>query len=497
LELVVEFNRDLKNENDYQTHTTEVIFPKLKQGNYLVLASNDSNFNNENSFAFSFIQTTNIALLESQVDGKYTYQVVNRLTGKPLPNASLHFLNENITRWNKLIDVTLTADKNGFVKYTPSSNHNRITIRVSHNDDSGMFKYFRMYHDNRNRNNTSDYQNNQVFLFTDRSIYRPSQTVYFKGIAVRQTENKSAVLPNKNVKVTLKDVNYQDVKTLELQTNEYGSFSGEFILPNSGLTGSYQIYVEGVRSFVDKIPFIGTDRISGNVSFSVEEYKRPKFSAEFNKITQTFKLNDSIKIKGKALAYAGSNITDAKVVYRVQRKVQYPQWWYWYRPYGFSSEAQEITNGETKTSDKGEFEIAFFAQPDKSVSKDNNPIFNYEITADITDINGETRSTSTIVSVGYHALTINIGIDSKLDKNSKENKLTLATNNLNGEFVATQGKLKIYKLKEPKNVFRNRPWEAPDYQEISQNEFEKLFPNEVYLSSKEPKKGELVFEKQN
>ena len=83
-------------------------------------------------------------------------------------------------------------------------------------------------------------------------------------------------------------------------------------------------------------------------------------------------------VKGNALAYAGSNITDAKVVYRVHRKVQYPRWYFWYRPW-FNSEPQEITHGESITNEKGEFEITFKAQPDESVDKSSSPIFNYEI----------------------------------------------------------------------------------------------------------------------
>ncbi len=118
-------------------------------------------------------------------------------------------------------------------------------------------------------------------------------------------------------------------------------------------------------------------------------------------------------VKGEALAFAGSNITDAKVVYRVHRKVQYPRWYYWYRPW-FTSEPQEISHGETTTNDKGEFEITFKALPDESVDKTSLPVFNYEITADVTDLNGETRSATTIVNVGYHALIANISVDGKV-----------------------------------------------------------------------------------
>src|SRR5690606_24040800 len=137
--------------------------------------------------------------------------------------------------------------------------------------------------------------------------------------------------------------------------------------------------------------------------FSVEEYKRPKFETQFKPVTETYKINDSVTVKGHALAYAGSNITNAKVVYRVHRKVQYPRWYYWHRP-SYRSEQQEITHGESTTNEKGEFEITFKGIPDSSVDKDNLPIFNYEVTADVTDLYGETRTATAIVNVGYHAL---------------------------------------------------------------------------------------------
>jgi uncharacterized protein YfaS (alpha-2-macroglobulin family) len=492
LPFVTNFNSELKNENDYQQHTTELVLPKLTQGYYLILGSEDENFNDIDAYSYSFIRVTNIAIVESKQGKSYNYQVVNRFTGVPLSGASVHIKNINVTKYNKAINVTLTADKNGFVSHTPSSNHSQIEIKVSHNKDYGFFRYFRMYH-NSSRYSERDYTNNNIYLFTDRSIYRPAQTVYFKGIAVKKRENLSTVITNKNVLVTLKDVNYQVVKTLELKTNDFGSFSGEFILPNSGLTGNYHIEVNAVKSFLDKIPFRGDNSIFGDTYFSVEEYKRPKFSAEFNNVTETFKLNDSVTVKGVATAYAGSQITDAKVVYRVKRNVQYPKWWYWYRPYGYHSEAQEITHGETTTNDKGEFDITFFAQPDLSVDKNDLPIFNYEISADITDVNGETRSTTTIVKVGYHTLTVSVYGNSKLDKDKSDSVLHISTNNLNGEFVATKGTLKIYKAIAPKNVYRKRPWSAPDYKMITETDFSRLFPHDMYEKPIENQQGELLF----
>ena len=281
-------------------------------------------------------------------------------------------------------------------------------------------------------------------------------------------------------------LNLLKVLTPGPKSNEFGSVSGEFMLPNSGLNGNYSIEFYGEKNDVDVKHY-----------FSVEEYKRPKFEAQFKPVTETYKVNDSVTVTGQALAYAGSNITNAKVVYRVHRKVQYPRWYYWYRP-AFISEPQEITHGEAITNNKGEFEITFKALPDTSVNKDNLPVFNYEVTADVTDLNGETRSATTIVNVGYHALIATVSVDATLDKLKKEHTLNIDTKNLNGEFVPAQGTIKIYKLKAPDYVLRPRPWKAPDYQMLSETEFNNMFPYEAYKDENNPnnwKKGALVFEK--
>jgi len=124
------------------------------------------------------------------------------------------------------------------------------------------------------------------------------------------------------------------------------------------------------------------------------------------------------------------------------------------------------------------------------------PVFNYEITADVTDINGETRSATRIVNVGYHALTANMSIDGNLDKTKKNHAITIDTKNLNGAFVAAKGTIKIHKLKAPNAVIRPRPWAAPDYQDIYEADFKKLFPHDAYNAQQHSnnwKKGKLEF----
>ncbi|WP_282044213.1 alpha-2-macroglobulin family protein [Winogradskyella flava] len=469
------FSSDLKSESDYQEHSTEIIIPELPNGLYLIKADTNTK---DKVFAAAHIQVTDMAVVESSQNDVIYYQLINRTNGAPIVNADIKLSYRN--NRNKLFTKRLSTDRFGKFKFNRDKNYYRdVEIRATYKDRIAYFgDYYISRTYDRNPSNNTKYN---VFLFTDRSIYRPGQTVYFKGIATATKDDKIKVFENQEAKATLKNVNGENVGELVLETNEFGSVSGEFILPNDGLTGNYTLEL-----------FCGR---KGYSYFSVEEYKRPKFKAEFQPITETYKVNDSITVKGTAVAFAGSNITDAKVVYRVKRQVQYPSWWYWRRPY-YSSEPQEITFGESKTNDKGEFEIIFKAQPDESVSKESLPVFRYEVTADVTDINGETRSTSTIVNVGYHAMTLQISTPSVIDKSKKEIEIAINSQNLNGSFVPAKGKLKVYKLNAPNKVMRNRPWNAPDYQVISKEEFKRLFPHEPYNDEHmltNWNKGEQVF----
>ena len=470
----------LKNEDDYQTHTTEVLIPKLDNGKYLVVAFVKSK---KETFAFANIQITNLALVETEATDYKLFQIIDRNNGSPIENANVNISYESRNNKNSSSKNYTTNDL-GEIKIKKDKNwYRNVNLKVESSNDVAHFGNFYI---NQKHNQQGERVSYKSFLFTDRSIYRPGQTVYFKGIAMKTEDGKSEVLENEKVYAILYNANGEEVKELEFKTNEFGSVSGEFILPNNGLNGQYYIdFDSGDKDFY-------TEHY-----FSVEEYKRPKFETKFKPVTETFKINDSITIKGHALAYAGSNITGAKVVYRVHRKVQYPRWYFWHRPW-VNTEPQEIIHGESKTNDKGEFEITFKAIPDQSVDKSSLPVFNYEITVDVTDLNGETRSTKTIVNVGYRALIANMSVDETLNKIKKDHSISIDTKNLNGEFVSAKGTIKIYKLIAPNIVLRTRPWAAPDYQELSQDTFKDLFPHDAYNNEHNSgtwKKGKLVLEK--
>ena len=322
LKVVTQWQSDLRDEQDYQKHSTEILLPPLDNGFYVVLASPEAA--NEQTFAFEKIQITNLALVEKSTGTEQIYQVIDRRNGQPIQNAkvTVDFLIRNYTEMTR----QYTTDAMGEFRIQRNSDkYYYLSTKVTNGNDIAFFDEGHISA-HRRWNNQEPKVGYKAFLFTDRSIYRPGQTVYFKAIIIKTSDGKSEVVPNERFYADLYDPNDDELATLELASNTFGSVSGEFIVPSGRLNGSYYIEL-----------YADSNKIDVNIEhyFSVEEYKRPKFEAKFNPVTQTYKVNDSVTVKGIAEAYAGSTISDAKVVYRVHRKVQYPRWYYWYRPLVF------------------------------------------------------------------------------------------------------------------------------------------------------------------
>ncbi|MFA5298000.1 MAG: MG2 domain-containing protein, partial [Lutibacter sp.] len=347
LDFVAGFNQSLKTENDYQEHSTEILIPPFANGNYLVYVSTFETLNANSIFATSIVQATDIALVENNQININSFQVVDRNTGKPLVDAKVNIKNYNMGKYNNPINENFITDNKGQINFLAKSSYREVVLTVKYNNETATFGDYYL-NENKDLTPKPDKIVISSFLFTDRSIYRPGQIVYYKGIILKTFKNKSETVADEFVKVTLYNVNREVVNSMELKTNEFGSFSGEFILPTQGLTGNYAIEVEKGSKESKLFDLTGEYNLS-STEISVEEYKRPKFEVEFKPVTETYKINDTITVNGSAIAFAGSNITNAKVIYRVHRKVQYPKWYYWYRPIFPTSKAQEISHGEMMT----------------------------------------------------------------------------------------------------------------------------------------------------
>ncbi len=457
-------NYNLVNKKNYYTYSTEVLLPKLQTGNYLVYFESDSDLKDQKAYGHEMITISNISVLASKKDQTETYQVLDRKTGKPLENVTVEFK-----------DKISKTDSNGQVSFLiKNSDYYYIPIKFSHTNDTIILHKNYIPYTQNYKIPDNEKPNAKVEFYLDRAIYRPGQIVYFKGIAFQKNKNKTSIIANTLYKIIVSDVNYQNIKEFEVKTNEYGSFSGEFILPKTGLTGNYHIKAHRPDnlSATDITFWNNTDFENSLHYFTVEEYKRPKFEVTFEPKKESFQINHSVKIKGNAKAFAGSNISDAGVKYTITRYTTY------FRNYYGREENEILAAGETKTDASGKFTIDFTALPSKNNSKEQLPIFNYEIEATITDINGETHSAQTIIKIGYHNLILNAQIPNQIETKNK-NEITLSSTNLNGEFLAAKGEIKLYFLSPFSNKFKSRIYDKPEIESISPEDFEKLFPYEI------------------
>ncbi|MEO6732277.1 MAG: alpha-2-macroglobulin family protein [Ferruginibacter sp.] len=476
---------------DYQNHSIEVKVDALNSGTYFLLASIDPNFSLENNIiARQLTYVSNISYLHNNTN---EYYVLHRDNGQPLANT---FVQVWETKYNytkneneSIKAESYTSDKNGLFKLRDIKEYRNFTMQFKTKDEE-------LFLDENNYNNYyNSYEQDLkpiTFLFTDRSIYRPGQTLYFKGIVLKKSKkvNETSILSSFNSTIQLKDANGQKISELKMTTNEFGSYHGSFKLPEGTLNGQFSLF---------------DSTTNAAQYFNVEEYKRPKFFVEVKKPVGTYRLHDSVTVTGIAKAYTGSNIDGAAVKYRVVRKVRYQPWWYDnYRNYsgkifppGRPSEEMEITNGEIITDNNGAFSITFKALPDESINKKDQPTFYYEVSADITDLNGETRSGNTSVAVAYQVLQLEIKIREKLTVDSLK-KILIKSTNLNDLEEHATTTVSIQKLKSPGKIFRPRYWEQPDQFLMSRDEYYGYFPYDVYKDENEVKNyspGERMLER--
>jgi hypothetical protein len=191
----------------------------------------------------------------------------------------------------------------------------------------------------------------------------------------------------------------------------------------------------------------------GSTTIHVEEYKRPNFLVTLDHPKTAPRLDNKVLLPGKAAAYTGSAINGAKVRWRVVREVRYPPWCFWFSRYAPQRESQEIAHGTATTAADGGFSIEFVARPDLSVPEKEEPTFQFTVSADVTDTNGETRSGEQSVHAGYMALKASLAAE-EWQTDQKPVEVTITTQTLDNQPLAAEGVLKIYHLRQPEKVVR-------------------------------------------
>lgn len=391
--------------NDYDILKDSLTIEGLPIGIYLLeFATEGKNISPQ----YLLLNVSNLFSVQQYLPGKkIRVAVLDATTGQPVAKAKVKLEREK--RYNAPANTALleTNDKGEVVyeygQYSPQTIYvYTATDKASpKNYCYGGFSYTEP------RSNVT-----RMSLFTDRSIYRPGQTVYVGAILMNAQKGQTVkVLPGQSFTLTLRDANHQVVKEEQLTTDAFGSANTSFTLPNVGLNGNY---------------YLQTNVGRGSTSFKVEEYKRPTFQVEFDKYEGEYHPGDSVKIKGHAKSYAGVPVQGAKVSYTVNRKRAF---WCWWR----SDAAQEqlMSTGEVTTDEQGAFEISV----PMVIPEGDDTFYRFVTVVDVTDAAGETHAGEMSLPLGRKSFSFYFSVPEKQLKDSLQN-VTFVLKNAAGNDMA-------------------------------------------------------------
>lgn len=472
----------LNDPKDFQNHKTSLEIKPLPSGIYLaeysVVGISVKDVEAEKDFYFLVSDNKVIYQTKTEKDQlSDELKLVNSENGKPIINENLTFY-EFVSN-NTLAKIEGKTNDKGIFKFPQSKSTDYYRTFLIQQPKTNNFQMMEVY-GNRGYNNSENKQitRTKAQIFTDRAIYRPGQTVYFKVINTRIEKEIEGVASGLKQKITLYDTNNQEVSSQNFTTNEFGSYHGSFILPKGKLNGNFRFVTDG-----------GTD---GYKYFRVEEYKRPKFEVTFEPVKDEYKYGQTIELKGKAMMFSGVALGNTNVNYEIKK--QNIRWRYfpWYPN---DNDNENSILGEVKTNERGEFTIKLDLKKDEKI--EGIQIDNYQITASVNDINGETQSANTNLKVS--SVSHYIKADQLNHVFADENiKLKVETKNYNEQNLKKSYQVKLSKLESPDRIFRdNFKSEVQNFPQFSKEEFISKFPYDRFDKNDETKnwKSTIVFEK--
>ncbi len=452
---VYETEREVPLIPSFRYHSADLSLPGLDYGLYLMEVEAESIYGGNRIVKYALFQVTDMQAIFLFQEG---LRVVNRVDGQAVKDAEIRYYSVAYNADLKSYNYKKTTDKEGIAGVQSTGNYNAQKAEIVKGKDSYVTESFSLY---RTPSQSKFYDYMQVF--TDRSIYRPGQMVYFKAVVAGGEGNSNYAVKNEHLTFHLYDTNGEKVSTLNLKTDEYGAVTGSFALPSSGLPGRYSIRA---------------DEISSVHYISVEEYKRPKFEVKLDKPDTRLILGETAVINGEVMAYAGYPIASANVIIKVNRReYRYPYYYFFYpMP---TDPGKNIFYAELKTDDSGKFsqEILFEAS---SLEVKQNRSFYYDIEVQVTDQAGESHNADMSLVVGTRPLRVDVNKLKEIYSSDAEVDFHLKAVNSAGEAVATAGSITVLELEPPKVLKYSRFWSMPDTILMSEADFEKEFPHLKY-----------------
>lgn len=406
-----------KNHPSYKEVEDSMFIKGLPVGIYMIEMTTD-NKNIQPQRCLYYVSDLYV-LSQEMPEKKIRYAVVSGTTGQPVAGATLVLKFPQRYDTKKKSEV-LTCGPNGEVVYTYTNNAPEDVRAYTTTDkflpSTGIWNQFSFYENTR--------ETQYVTLYTDRSIYRPGQTVHVAALAfLNQRGLTTKAMPNKNMRLTLRNANHKVVEEKEVTTDEFGMASADFVLPQNGLNGTYVIQSN-----------VG----NGYAHLTVDEYKRPTFQIEFPEVKESYQHGDTVKVKAYAKSYAGVPVQGAKVTYRVDRS----QAFWWWRFGGDSDANAQLLEGETVTDADGAFTIPMpMMLPESALADRDHTARFYQIKAwaQVTDQAGESHEGEMTLPLGNKNTAISCDVP---EKSLREDLKTITFSRHNMAGTVIEGRIK-------------------------------------------------------
>ncbi|QKG53553.1 MG2 domain-containing protein [Hymenobacter sp. BRD67] len=442
---------------DYKEQKLAAAGAALPAGYYLILLSNKAQLLTDQAAtsapagtvtAYALLGASQLSLVyrTNPASGATALLLVDRASGVPLAGvknqATFNVYNRAKQRDDRRLGDVLPTGPTGEVeipapnKSTDALGREQLSSVRSWLGRDTLLTALNSYYFSGTENEPKPPQRH-TFLFTDRAIYRPGQIVYFKGILTESQAGKAQLLAKEPQEVELEDVNGQTLQKQSFVTNDFGSFSGSFVLPAGLLNGEFTLSAD-----------------DGELRFAVEDYKRPTFLVALDSVPGRPQLGQPLNVTGRARAYAGQATDGAQVSYRVTRRELWPLFEYGFGGRSMSQPGprggnQEVAHGTTSTDGEGRFAITFTpplvpvaAGHPSRIWQDWEPGYVFEITADVTDAAGETRTGTRNVPIGHNPLSLRLTGPDAADK-QRLPAFTLLSTNATGEPLPAAGTLRL------------------------------------------------------
>ena len=422
---------DLPPTPDFEVHRTFVTPPMREPGFYVVLASARKDFGESDNVVVGtnlFLSDLVLVVRPESETGAVSARVLSGAAGTPVAGAEVALWRFDWREGHRRAEVK-TSDADGAVTFAARDGGNTYHLLAKKGPhvtfDGQQVGFYRPGTPGRRT---------ASLVYTDRSIYRPGQKLYWKVLAYdgAAEEAKFRSAARTPVTVTLLDPNGERVESVTATTNDFGTAAGEIVVPTGRLLGGWRL----------------ESSLSGNAFVRVEEYKRPTFEATFREPKEPMRLNRRAVLTGEAKYYFGLPVASGDVKWRVTRETVYPWWWaFW--GWGSPAKAQTIASGATKLEADGTFTVAFTPEADETAAKGSEVTWRYSVSADVVDEGGETRSASRSVRLGFVSVEASVGFAAAFEREGEPAPATITRTSLDGAPRPGKGQWRLVALVPP------------------------------------------------